>query len=143
AARVNDRCISVEYAPVLGRRVKANELLKDVFSNIVGNSVKHSRPGEPLMITVRVSTTDRWHEVSIEDNGPGIPDSRKGEIFDRLSQGKMRALRTGLGLGLVKTLVESFNGHITVQDRIEGDHTRGCRFVVLLPDAARSPGTQK
>jgi signal transduction histidine kinase len=119
--------------------VSANELLKDVFSNIVDNSVKHSGGKDPLTITIRASGAGRGLEVSIEDNGPGIPDARKMEIFDRLSQGRMRALRTGLGLGLVKTLVESFGGHIRVEDRVKGDHSLGCRFIVLLPDAGK-PG---
>jgi two-component system phosphate regulon sensor histidine kinase PhoR len=130
-----DRHIVIDYTHTPGRLVKANELLKDVFSNIMENSIKHSGSKEPLMIAIRVSATDRGHEVSIEDNGPGIPDARKDEIFDRLSQGRMRALRTGLGLGLVKTLVESFSGSIRVEDRVEGDRSRGCRFVILLPDA--------
>jgi signal transduction histidine kinase len=126
--------IAIDYKPEAGRLVKANELLKDVFSNIVENSIKHSGGIKPLTIAVRVSTTGRGHEVSIEDNGPGISDSRKGEIFDRLSQ---KTPGTGLGLGLVKTLVESFGGHIRVEDRVEGDHSRGCRFIILLPDAGR------
>ena len=129
------RRIFIDYTPLPGHLVKANELLKDVFSNIVENSIKHSGTIEPLMIAINVLTTDSGHEVSIEDNGRGIPDARKEEIFDRLSHGKIRALRTGLGLGLVKTLVESFGGLIRVEDRVEGDHSRGCRFVVLLPDA--------
>lgn len=136
--RTKDRHIVIDYTPTPGRYVKANELLKDVFSDIVGNSIKHSDPREPLTISVSVSTTDNGHKVSIEDNGPGIPDTWKDEIFDRLSQGKMRALRTGLGLGLVKTLVESYSGLIWVEDRIEGDHSRGCRFVVVLPDAGQT-----
>jgi signal transduction histidine kinase len=134
------RHIVIDHTPAPGRLVKANELLKDVFSNIVENSIRHSGTIEPLTIAINVSTTDRGHEVSIEDNGRGIPDARKEEIFNRLSQGKMRTLRTGLGLGLVKTLVESFGGLIRVEDRVEGDHSHGCRFVVLLPDAGKTPG---
>ncbi len=134
-----NRRIVINYTPTPGQLVSANELLKDVFSNILDNSIKHSGGKEPLTIDIRVASTGRGHEVSVEDDGPGIPDARKGEIFDRLSQGRMRALRTGLGLGLVKTLVESFGGHIRVEDRIKGDHSRGCRFVVLLPDAGKSP----
>jgi signal transduction histidine kinase len=131
---MKDGSIVIDYTPEAGRLVKANELLKDVFSNIVENSIKHSGGVKPLTIAVRVSTTGRGHEVSIEDNGPGISDSRKDEIFDRLSQ---KTLGTGLGLGLVKTLVESFGGHIRMEDRVEGDHSRGCRFIILLPDAGR------
>jgi signal transduction histidine kinase len=136
AARVKDRHILIRYVPVSDRYVKANELIKDVFSNLVENSIKHSSATEPLRIAIRVSTAGRWHEVSIEDNGPGITDARKSEIFDRLSQ---KTLRTGLGLGLVKTIVESFGGRISVEDRIKGYHSMGCRFVVVLPEARPGP----
>jgi signal transduction histidine kinase len=79
--------------------------------------------------------------VSLEDNGPGIPDIRKGEIFERLSQVKMKALRTGLGLGLAKIIVESYKGRIRVEDRVQGNYTRGCRFIVMLPEAQpKGPG---
>jgi len=135
------RSITINYRQASGCYVRANELLKDVFSNILGNSVKHSKPDKPLFIGIGISPTDNgFYKISIEDDGPGIPDKRKNEIFDRLSQGKMKALRTGLGLGLVKTLVESYHGRIWVEDRIEGDHTRGCRFVVMLPKAGPTQG---
>ena len=39
----------------------------------------------------------------------------------------------GLGLYLVKSLVESYGGRVWVEDRIAGDHTKGARFVVMLP----------
>lgn len=137
-----DRVIKVDYNPVAGCYVKANELLKDVFSNIVDNSVKHSRPDKPLFISIRiVPKLSGYHMVSLEDNGPGIPDIRKGEIFERLSQVKMKALRTGLGLGLAKIIVESYKGRIRVEDRVQGNYTRGCRFIVMLPEAQpKGPG---
>jgi signal transduction histidine kinase len=138
----NDRRISIHYAPVSGFYVHANELLKDIFSNIVNNSIKHSRPNKPVSIMISLTTSENGYRVSIEDNGPGISDGRKNEIFDRLSSGKMKALRTGLGLGLVKTLVESYHGRIWVEDRVAGDYRQGCRFIVELPDAAHIPCEQ-
>ena len=124
--------------PVAGHLICANQLLKDVFSNIVDNSIKHSRPDQPLNISIGLQPErDGYYRISLEDNGPGIPDSRKGEVFERLSQVRMKTLRTGLGLGLVKTIVESYKGRIWVEDRVPGDHTRGYRFIVLLPAASR------
>jgi signal transduction histidine kinase len=135
------RNITVKFDSINGHYVKANELLKDVFSNIVENSVKHSRPNKPLIISINIEPgLHGYHKISLEDNGPGIPDSRKGEIFDRLSQVKMKTLRTGLGLGLVKTLVESYKGRIWVEDRVPGDPSMGCRFIVMLPET-RPNGT--
>jgi len=127
--------INIDYYTAAGCHVKANELLRDVFANILGNSVKHSSPDKPLNIVVRLTTSEHWHRITIEDDGPGIPDERKDKVFSRLSPGNMKLMGTGLGLGLVKTLVESYNGRIWAEDRVPGDHRQGCRFVVELPDA--------
>jgi signal transduction histidine kinase len=59
----------------------------------------------------------------------------KGKVFDRLMRGRTGARGHGLGLYLVRTLVAGFRGRVWVEDRIEGDYTKGCRFVVLLPAA--------
>ncbi len=75
----------------------------------------------------------RYYFVSVEDNGPGIPDAMKDVIFDRFRRGNTRAHGTGLGLYLVKTLVESYGGKVMVDDRVNGDPTKGTRFVVMLP----------
>ena len=74
-----------------------------------------------------------YYKVSIEDNGPGIPDDMKDKIFNRLQRGETKARGMGLGLYLVKSLVDSYNGKVWVEDRVTGDHTKGSRFVVLLP----------
>ncbi len=73
--------------------------------------------------------------VDIADDGPGIPDERKEAIFDRSLMGLTKPVSRGLGLYLVKRLVENYGGEGWVEDRIPGDHTEGARFVVLLPTA--------
>ena len=69
----------------------------------------------------------------VEDDGPGIPDDFKGTIFNRMLKGTDKAKGMGLGLYLVKSLVESYGGRVWVEDRVQGDHTKGARFVVMLP----------
>jgi signal transduction histidine kinase len=76
-----------------------------------------------------------FYRVAIEDNGRGIADDQKEAVFHRLRRGGTKAKGTGLGLFLVKSLVEGFGGYTEVQDRVEGDHTRGSRFLVYLPAA--------
>jgi len=56
--------------------------------------------------------------VAIADNGPGIPDSQKNEIFGRGEMG-LESSGSGIGLYLVDTLVEMYNGSVTVEDRAE------------------------
>ncbi|WP_424358464.1 PAS domain-containing sensor histidine kinase [Methanocella sp. MCL-LM] len=129
----------IDYAPAYGCAVMANGLLFDVFSNLVGNAIKHSaEKGSPTVSIRSEETVERgkkYCRITVEDNGPGIPDELKDRIFDRLRQGATRAGGKGLGLYLVKSLVESYAGRVWVEDRVPGDHTRGSRFVVMLPAA--------
>jgi PAS domain S-box-containing protein len=116
-------------------RVCANELLHDVFVNLVGNAIKHT--GDHADITIDLDVVNykggRYCRVMVEDNGPGIPDDFKGKIFNRILKGTDKAKGMGLGLYLVKSLVESYDGRVWVVDRVFGDHTKGARFVVMLP----------
>jgi PAS domain S-box-containing protein len=127
--------VSINYIPVIGYMVMANELLYDLFSNLVGNAIKHSN-GHPV-INIKVeqiqeNNTD-YHKISIEDNGPGIPDDLKTMIFNRRLRGGSKAKGSGIGLFLVKTLVDDYDGRVWAEDRIPGDYTKGARFVVMLP----------
>jgi PAS domain S-box-containing protein len=127
--------IFIDYMPSRGSLVMSNELLKDVFTNLLDNAVKHS--GRPVSIGIKLESLQsngrEYHLVSIEDDGPGIPDDIKARIFDRMIRGETKAKGTGLGLYLVKTLVRSFNGKVWVENRIAGDYTKGSRFMVRLP----------
>jgi signal transduction histidine kinase len=120
--------------------VQANELLYDVFLNLVNNAVKHAGSSTGIIIDVgRINDRDNdFYRVAVEDDGPGIPDDAKLAIFDRMTRGATNAHGMGLGLYLVRSLVESYGGRAFVEDRVPGDHTKGARFVVLLP-AAQSP----
>ena len=80
--------------------------------------------------------------ISVEDTGPGVPDDRKDKIFDRATMGLTKGVSRSLGLYLVKRLVEEHKGRVWVEDRVPGNHTKGARFVVLLPRAQmRAPKT--
>ena len=129
------RDISIDYNSVHGFFITANQLIKDVFNNLLDNAVKHC--DDPVKIHVAVNAVDgngcRLYEVAVEDNGHGIPDDKKAEIFNRLKRGETKARGTGLGLYIVKTLVEGFGGSVKVEDRVPGDHTKGARFVLLIP----------
>ena len=133
----NNREIRISYTPLKGCNVMANDLLKDVYSNIIGNCIRHSSPDQPLSICIgaerkRIDGIE-YYVVSIEDNGPGICDERKESVFDRIDLYKNNKLSSGLGLGLVKALLEFYRGKVWIEDRIPGDYRQGCRFVVAIP----------
>jgi signal transduction histidine kinase len=117
--------------------VMANELLHDVFANLVSNAIKHTGDRAEVGISLERVTVEDRHccRVTVEDNGPGIPDDFKDKIFNRMLKGTDKAKGMGLGLYLVKSLVDSYNGRVWVEDRVKGDHTKGARFVVMLPVA--------
>jgi signal transduction histidine kinase len=133
------REVAIGVAPAAGYLVTANELLRDVFSNLVGNAIKHSPPDRPLAVDIKVLKVAEqgkdYYVVMVEDNGPGISPWKKAELFSRLDREGRKYLVSGLGLSLARTLVEDFGGRTWVEDRVPGDYTQGARFVVLLPAA--------
>lgn len=140
-ASVPGRHITINFMPISGCHVVANELILDVFSNLISNAIKHSDQNKPLDINMSVTKVmengREYNKVSVEDNGSGIPDEIKAKLFTRFQRGQTKANGQGLGLYLVKTLVDDFHGKVWVEDRVPGDHTKGTRFVVMLSAAEK------
>lgn len=137
----DDRDVTLNIPNVPHYQVEANELLKDVFINLITNAIKHSYEDKPVTIDVRVEPETeggrRYYKCVVEDNGPGVPDGLKDKLFYRFQRGDTMAHGKGLGLFLVRTLVEGYGGRVWVEDRVPGDHTKGARFVVRLPAAEK------
>ncbi len=127
---------SIKFVGFGSHCVKANRLLRDVFTNLINNSIKHTN-GNIIDITIKLESAREngkdYSIVMVEDNGPGITDDMKERVFNRLQRGKTNARGIGLGLYIVKTLVESFGGFVKVDDRVPGEHTKGAKFLVYLP----------
>ncbi|WP_424359929.1 PAS domain-containing sensor histidine kinase [Methanocella sp. MCL-LM] len=136
---ITGRYVEINIAIRHSLKVRANELLKDVFVNLVGNAIKHSDPGKALTVNisagVALSNGKPYCKVAIEDNGPGIPDDHKRQLFDLQSLDKARTSGKGLGLCLTDMLVRDFGGRLTVENRMPEDYRQGSRFVVMLPVA--------
>jgi PAS domain S-box-containing protein len=116
-------------------KVMANALLKDAIINILSNAIKHTT--RPPVIDVRVTKVAGEEMdlclVTVDDNGPGIPDEMKRRLFNRFEHGSTPASGKGLGLYLVRKLIEGYGGRVWVEDRVPGDHSQGSRFVIALP----------
>lgn len=115
---------------LVDEKIRAEPIVKELFINLLHNAIR-LQGGKPW-IGIGSKIIDDQVSISISDNGPGIPYSMKPELFKRFGH-KGEKIRRGLGLSIAKVLVERYGGEISVEDRVEGDHTKGARFIVLLP----------
>jgi two-component system sensor histidine kinase BarA len=105
--------------------------LRRVLDNLVGNALKFTPPGG--RVTVWLQQNEDKVELQVSDTGVGIPSDHLGRIFDRFYQVDGSATRrfggVGLGLALVKEIVEAHGGQVTVASQLG----KGTTFTVLLP----------
>ena len=112
--------------------------LVQVLRNLIGNAHSFSPPGG--RIGLAACETGAMVEISVEDDGPGIPEGRLENIFDRFyserPQGERFGQHSGLGLSISRQIVEALKGRISAENRRDGTgHVVGARFVVRLPKA--------
>ncbi|RZN36658.1 MAG: response regulator [Methanosarcinales archaeon] len=114
--------------------IHGNTMLFSIFSNLLTNAVKFDQH-KIVKIDVNISPSDddRYWKLEVKDRGRGIGDHYKEIIFNRLERAGESAQGTGLGLTIVKYIVESYGGSIKVEDRVSGDRTMGSNFVMRLP----------
>jgi sensor domain CHASE-containing protein len=104
--------------------VLADEMLIMVFHNIITNSIRYGGPNLDILVSAR-DNYDGTVEVSMIDNGEGIPDEIKPRIFDRFLTPSVQKGSYGPGLHIVKLLIEAYGGRIQVDDRVPGHPDKG------------------
>jgi PAS domain S-box-containing protein len=118
--------------------VRANEFLLDVFENILHNSIKYNQ-NHPIKVQINISRTvnsnKNYIKMEFKDNGIGIIDENKESIFQKGHKKDNHARGMGIGLSLVKKIIESYNGKIWVENRINDDFNQGSNFIVEIPEA--------
>ena len=112
--------------------------LVEVFQNLIANAASFSPPGGT--ITIMAARTDGKVDVTVDDEGPGIPDRSFETIFTRFyserPEGEKFGTHSGLGLSISKQIVEVHGGVITAANRRdERGRVTGARFTVRLPAA--------
>jgi two-component system sensor histidine kinase KdpD len=104
-------------------------LMERVFCNLLENAAKYTSAGSRIEIAAR-RDNDRVL-VSVADDGPGLPPGREESLFEKFTRGQDESAVAGVGLGLaiVRAIVEAHHGQIRAENRPEG----GARFVISLP----------
>ena len=109
--------------------VTATEMLSSVFDNLLTNAIQHN--DKPTAeVTVSAVRDDETVTIRIADNGPGVPDDQKDQIFGKGDTG-LESSGTGIGLYLVHRLVDIYGGDVWVED----NDPEGSVFAVELPTA--------
>lgn len=99
-----------------------------VLSNILGNAIKFSP--KLSKVIVRVRSDQQFVYVSVKDSGPGIPEKQIPNLFDRFWQAPQTAEQgSGIGLAVVKSIIEAHGGVVTVESHIGS----GTTFTFSLP----------
>jgi signal transduction histidine kinase len=127
---IPDHVLDVEVQPrlmVLGSRLAIDR----VVTNLVGNAAKYSPAGSA--IRVRVTGGDGTARLVVDDEGPGVPEQEREQIFSRFFRGKgdevTRTRGAGLGLSIVTEFASSMGGSISLTAAPSG----GSRFEVAFP----------
>jgi two-component system, OmpR family, phosphate regulon sensor histidine kinase PhoR len=112
-----------------------SERIRQVVSNLVDNAIKYGRPGGRAAVEGRILRNGRV-EVTVADDGPGIPKESQERIFERFYRvDKARSREqggTGLGLAIVKHVIQAHGGDV----RLESEPGTGSMFIFTVPSPA-------
>jgi len=110
------------------------ERLRQVLTNLIDNAIKYGREGGTVVVGGRTLERGRV-ELTVRDDGPGIPAEARERIFERFYRADKARSReqggTGLGLAIVKNVVHAHGGEV----RVESAPGRGTEFFITLPAA--------
>ncbi|MDF1541366.1 MAG: PAS domain-containing sensor histidine kinase, partial [Candidatus Thorarchaeota archaeon] len=118
----NDRKVKLKTNFSAGQyTLRADTYFPDIFFGLMHNSVKVDKHGAiPIEVNAESLPHTRFLRIKVIDHGPGIPDAQKESIFGKVHR-RERLLGTGIGLSLVKALVGSYGGYLSVEDTVTGD----------------------
>lgn len=137
------RAVALELAPLIAEKdlnfdietepalVRAHEwMLRELSRNLLHNAIRFSPAGGGLR--VRVSVADRWAELVVSDDGPGIADALRARLFQPFAAGDGRS-GSGLGLAICQEIVRTVGGTISLDNRAGDSPRRGLAATVRLP----------
>lgn len=105
--------------------------IKTILNNLISNSFKYYRISNVRpIIEIDISINDRFTTILIKDNGIGIPEESIKNIFDMFYRASNQSKGSGLGLYIVKEMVEKLNGTISVKSKVD----LFTQFIINLPN---------
>jgi two-component system, OmpR family, phosphate regulon sensor histidine kinase PhoR len=128
--------IADNLEPVMGDVVQ----LRQLISNLIANAMKYGKSGTPILVQLTPSQSGQMLSFSVADQGDGIAPEhlpRLTERFYRVDSGRSRSIGgTGLGLSLVKHIVDRHRGHLEIRSELG----KGTNVTILLPIAPKQSG---
>ncbi len=137
AQQVRDLGISVEVLIPKDTTISCSRLhAHSLFNNLIINAIDALKEVEHRSLIIHAITKDNNTQIEISDTGIGIPSDQLHRIFDAFFSTKPQS-GTGLGLAMVKRIVDMYNGDIRVRSQLD----KGTQFVILFPSAAVDQST--
>jgi two-component system sensor histidine kinase KdpD len=129
ASLLKEHHVSTQLAPDLPLVLFDAVLIERVLCNLLENAAKYTPPGSRIVIAAQVFGA--WVNVTVYDNGPGLPPGKEDALFEKFTRGERESAKPGVGLGLAicRAIVEAHGGTIKACASPEG----GAGFVVALP----------
>lgn len=127
-----DLGFDAQSAPVRGNA----QLLGEALVNLIDNALRYGA----RRVTVRTAQRDGRSELEVEDDGSGVAPQDRERMFQRFVRGAAaQADGSGLGLPIVRQIVELHDGQVSLHDGVQG----GLRVLVSLPACGRDPSTTR
>jgi two-component system sensor histidine kinase BaeS len=129
-ANLSGILINVEAQNDTGLIELDGERIQQVLSNLISNALRYTSPGGTIEVRYKVipNEAERWAQIEVQDTGEGIAVQDLPHVFERFYKGS-DSKGMGLGLPIVKTLVEAHGGTISV----ESQPGQGTTFTILIP----------
>lgn len=131
---LEERTVTVGVADDLPPLFADAELLKLALWQLLDNAAKYSPPGSP--VGVRAERSGRAVVISVQDEGPGIPEREQPRVFERFYRSpstRQHVMGTGMGLAIAREIVRAHGGDIGVESK----PGRGSRFWIAVPESAK------
>lgn len=126
-----DAVVEISNATDLPNIECDKEAMISVFTNLIENSIKYSE--SPAMIKIIIKSSANHFDIKVSDQGSGIPDKEKTKVFDQFyrigNEDTRKTKGTGLGLFIVKKIIDGHKGSIHIADNIPN----GTVFTIILP----------